>query len=130
MMYMRVFSLVTVAVLGARAEEVLDAGECLLSYRGELLGATDLCIPMAAFAKCLSKVAPGDKNAATASAELQEAQVRTQGCNLKVTPSMTIVDREVSGHFQERSKVCHAWAFRRVARAPLPIFCDVPPVHK
>jgi hypothetical protein len=95
----RAFSLVVVALLGARAAAAVEtekASECLLDFKQDSVGATDPCIPMATFAICLSKTAPGDKYAASAGAELEAAQTKTQGCDIKVTPSMTVVDREVS----------------------------------
>jgi hypothetical protein len=96
MMYIRAFSLVAVTVLGARAQEPVGAGDCLIAFNDESAKATDPCVPMNSFAVCLAKAAPGDKFATTAAAALEKAQAATQGCDLKVAPSMTVVDREVS----------------------------------
>jgi hypothetical protein len=80
----------------AESDAALSSGDCLIEFNSAAATATDKCIPMEAFAVCLAKAPQDDKFASIASAALDEAQATTQDCNLKVAPSMTVVDREVS----------------------------------
>jgi hypothetical protein len=80
----------------ARAQATPSAGECIGDYTvAKLADGFDFCLATQAFALCIAK-APPSNSVKQAEAVLTEAQEASRiNCNIKVTPSIKVVDREV-----------------------------------
>ena len=77
-------------VAGAETETVL-ATTCV----GRFTIAGETCEAISAFAHCLALTAPSDEFRQGAEKALANAQTTTPGCDLRVNPSISIVNREV-----------------------------------
>jgi hypothetical protein len=79
MMNLRVFSLLALVALGARAQDLSDAStsspsDCYAAYSLSILDAPDPCNAIESFAVCLANATPGDPKASSVAAALDAAQ--------------------------------------------------------
>jgi hypothetical protein len=97
MNHLRAFALVGVVALGAHAQSLSSdsPSDCYSAYSLAALGAADPCIPIETFAVCLANATPGDPKASSVNAALDGIQQANQACDMKVTPTITVVDRKV-----------------------------------
>jgi hypothetical protein len=74
------------------AEESPSASDCTFQHIDAVAG----CEAIAAFAKCLASTRKDDPNKQSAFKALTKAEETTPGCDITVTPTLSVVDREVS----------------------------------
>ena len=90
--YVVICAIAALQTAAGKDTERVEAATCL----GRFTIAGKSCDTISAFAFCLAQSDPDDKFRASADNALAEAQSAVPNCDLRVTPSIKVVDREVS----------------------------------